>query len=121
MDHADKGTTVGGTGGAVAGALVGGPVGAVVGAGVGAYAGNQVARADAAPAARTTASDERSRDAGLVRSVQQALYDRGYAVGSVDGQWGPATEKAVRQFQQAAGLAASGELEPQTLAALGVR
>src|SRR5512144_2586400 len=101
-----EGTVAGGAGGAVAGAVVGGPVGAVVGGVGGAYVGNEVAGKDqtvtsSAPSSSVTPS---RYDSALVRSVQQALNDRGYNAGSVDGQWGPATEDAVRRFQQASGL-----------------
>lgn len=117
-----EGTIAGGAGGAVAGAVVGGPVGAVVGGVGGAYVGNEVAGKDqtvTASASSTSATPSRY-DSTLVRSVQQALNDRGYDAGSVDGQWGPATENAVRRFQQASGLPQTGQLERSTLAALGV-
>lgn len=56
----------------------------------------------------------------LVRSVQQALKQKGYDTGSIDGHVGPSTEKALRDFQQAQGLPQSGSLDAQTLSALGV-
>lgn len=118
-----EGTVVGGAGGAVAGAMVGGPVGAVVGGVGGAYVGNEVAGKDrplTSSSAASTPPVSSRYDPALVRSVQQALNDRGYNAGAVDGQWGPATEDAVRRFQQVAGLPVSGELERPTLAALGV-
>jgi peptidoglycan hydrolase-like protein with peptidoglycan-binding domain len=55
-----------------------------------------------------------------VRAVQQALNDRGYNAGPVDGQWRAATEEAVKRFQRASGLPDTGELAPSTLSALGV-
>lgn len=61
-----------------------------------------------------------ARDPTVVRQVQQSLKEQGYEVGAVDGIWGPKTESAVRQFQQAQGLDASGQLDQQTLAALDV-
>jgi His-Xaa-Ser repeat protein HxsA len=64
------------------------------------------------------ASEE--HDPELVRSVQQALKQKGYDVGTIDGQFGPSTESALRQFQQAQGLSQSGSLDAQTLSALGV-
>jgi hypothetical protein len=117
-----EGTVAGAAGGAVAGAVVGGPVGAVVGGVGGAYVGNEVAGKDRPVTSSSPSSTATSSryDSTLVRSVQQALNDRGYSAGSVDGQWGPATEDAVRRFQQASGLPATGELERSTLAALGV-
>ena len=117
-----EGTVAGGAGGAVAGAVVGGPVGAVVGGVGGAYVGNEVAGKDRTVTSSSASSSTTSSryDSALVRSVQQALNDRGYNAGSVDGQWGPTTEDAVRRFQQASGLPQTGELERSTLAALGV-
>ena len=116
-----EGTVAGGAGGAVAGAVVAGPVGAVVGGVGGAYAGNETTGkrsvASATPPPSTTSSNY---DPAVVRSVQQALNDKGYNAGAADGRWGPTTRDAVRRFQQASGLPQSGELEPSTLSALGV-
>jgi peptidoglycan hydrolase-like protein with peptidoglycan-binding domain len=56
----------------------------------------------------------------LVRSAQQALKQKGYDVGSIDGQLGPSTEGALRQFQQKEGLPQSGNLDQETLSKLGV-
>jgi peptidoglycan hydrolase-like protein with peptidoglycan-binding domain len=55
-----------------------------------------------------------------VRNAQAALNQQGYSVSSVDGQWGPNTQGAVRQFQADRGLTQSGTLDSATLAALGV-
>ena len=116
-----QGTVAGGAGGAVAGAVVAGPVGAVVGGVGGAYVGNETTgEKRVASSAPTTSTVSSSYDPALVRNVQQALNDKGYNAGSVDGRWGPATEDAVRKFQQASGLPQSGELEHSTLVALGV-
>ena len=57
----------------------------------------------------------------LVRSVQQALKDKGHDAGAIDGQMGPSTESALRSFQQAQGLPPSGTLDQQTLSALNVQ
>ena len=59
-------------------------------------------------------------DPTLVRSAQQALKQKGFDAGAIDGQFGPSTKSAVREFQQAQGLPQSGELDQQTLSALGV-
>ena len=117
-----EGTALGAGGGAVAGAVVAGPVGAVVGGVGGAYAGHEVAGKDQTASSSTayTATAATRYDPTLVRDVQQALNDKGYSAGPVDGQWGPNTENAVRRFQQASGLPQTGELERSTLSALGV-
>jgi peptidoglycan hydrolase-like protein with peptidoglycan-binding domain len=54
-----------------------------------------------------------------VRRIQQALDSRGFHVG-VDGMWGPRTETALRDFQKAQKLPASGEFNQQTIMALGM-
>ena len=117
-----EGAVAGGAGGAVAGAVVGGPVGAVVGGVGGAYAGHEIAGKNGTASSSTSSSSATPAryDPTLVRDVQQALNDKGYNAGAVDGQWGPATEDAVRRFQQATNLPQTGELERSTLAALGV-
>ncbi len=58
---------------------------------------------------------------GTLESVQQQLQQQGYYKNAqVDGKWGPRTRQAVQSFQQAKGLPATGELDQQTLSALGV-
>jgi len=70
----------------------------------------------------TTGSD--SMAGGLssdqVRQIQEALNEQGYRVGTVDGQMGPQTKQALEKFQEAEGLQATGELDSETLAALGM-
>src|SRR5436309_96428 len=121
MDNTE-GTVAGGAGGAVAGAVVGGPVGAVVGGVGGAYVGHETTGKEGYATSSTTYVSPPSiqYDSDLVRRVQQSLNDRGYDAGSIDGQWGPSTQSAVRRFQQDAGLPQSGQLERPTLSALGV-
>ena len=114
----ETGTATGAVGGAVAGAVVGGPVGAVVGGVGGAYVGHETTgypRSDTTRAGPLTAYDS-----STIRNVQQALNSRGFNAGPIDGQYGAATQDAVRRFQQASGLPATGELTPSTLSALGV-
>lgn len=52
-----------------------------------------------------------------VRELQHLLVRAGYPV-NVDGDFGPATHDAVRQFQQAAGLEVDGVAGPRTMRAL---
>ncbi len=54
-----------------------------------------------------------------VRRVQQALQKKGVAPGPVDGVVGPLTKAAVRKFQDRYGIDANGEINNQTLFALG--
>ena len=113
-----QGTAAGAVGGAVAGAVVAGPVGAVVGGVGGAYVGHETTGKEGTVTTRVVTPS--AYDTSTIRSVQQALNDRGYNAGPVDGQWGAATQEAVRRFQQVAGLPSTGELGRPTLTALGI-
>lgn len=55
-----------------------------------------------------------------VKSLQQKLIKAGYSCGKwgADGEFGDATEMAVRRFQTQQGLAVDGQAGPQTMAAL---
>jgi peptidoglycan hydrolase-like protein with peptidoglycan-binding domain len=56
-----------------------------------------------------------------VLRTQQRLRDEGFYVrDNIDGQWGPATSNALRNYQRANGLAASGQIDPLTRTALGL-
>lgn len=67
-----------------------------------------------------TSSQPGTVNAAQVRQAQQKLNDMGYRAGQVDGVWGPNTQAAIRNFQQAKGLEATGRLNPQTINALGI-
>jgi peptidoglycan hydrolase-like protein with peptidoglycan-binding domain len=54
-----------------------------------------------------------------IRRVQQALQKKGISPGPIDGIIGPLTIDAVRKFQDRFGIGASGEIDNQTLFALG--
>lgn len=56
----------------------------------------------AEPVLREGASGE------VVKQLQSALKDLGYDVGAVDGKFGAQTERAVKNFQKAQGIAADG-------------
>jgi peptidoglycan hydrolase-like protein with peptidoglycan-binding domain len=56
-----------------------------------------------------------------VRDAQQALKDKGYDPGPVDGINGPLTRAAVRNYQQKENIDADGRLGPKTLDSLGVK
>ncbi len=55
-----------------------------------------------------------------VRQVQQALNKNGDKVGPTDGRWGPKTEDALKQFEQAKNIPANGQLDRQAVASLGL-
>jgi len=54
-----------------------------------------------------------------VEDLQNALNAQGFNSGQVDGEFGNKTEKAVRRFQQKAGLTVDGEVWTETWKALG--
>ncbi|HEX4521123.1 MAG TPA: peptidoglycan-binding protein [Gaiellaceae bacterium] len=57
-------------------------------------------------------------EGGDVLAVQRRLAALGFPPGPLDGQYGPATERAVRRLQAAAGIEIDGIVGPQTRAAL---
>jgi peptidoglycan hydrolase-like protein with peptidoglycan-binding domain len=74
--------------------------------------------AAALPPPAAAAAEPLSRAA--VRNVQARLRALGFYRGAADGIWGAGTQAAVERFQQGRGLQASGQLNPATLAALGL-
>lgn len=52
--------------------------------------------------------------------LQQALKDKGFYYGDVDGQNGPETVAAIRRYQIRQGLDVTGKLDAQTLASLNL-
>ena len=60
------------------------------------------------------------RYADLNKHVQEKLRALGLYAGPVNGDFGPNTQAALAQFQLSVPLPASGMLDDQTLAALGV-
>lgn len=55
-----------------------------------------------------------------VRQIQRKLQNLGFYSGSVDGVYGTATQKAVRNFQKSCGITADGIAGPKTLLYLGL-
>ena len=55
-----------------------------------------------------------------VKQIQTRLKEWGYYKGNVDGIYGSATQKAVKDFQRANGLAADGIAGEKTLEAIGI-
>lgn len=66
------------------------------------------------------ARPSQSMSPNVVRNLQQELSDRGYRVGTVDGIWGPQTQQALSNFQRDRNLQATGQIDRQTMAALGL-
>ena len=57
---------------------------------------------------------------GFIARVQEKLAELGFAAGPANGDFGEKTQAALGQFQLAADLPVSGQLDDQTLAGLGV-
>jgi len=55
-----------------------------------------------------------------VMAMQQALKDKGFDPGSVDGVVGPKTSSALRAYQKSENLTTTGRLDGDTKAKLGV-
>lgn len=56
-----------------------------------------------------------------IKRVQERLHAHGFNAGPVNGDFGAKTQAALAQFQLSQALPASGQLDDQTLAALGVQ
>jgi peptidoglycan hydrolase-like protein with peptidoglycan-binding domain len=54
------------------------------------------------------------------QTVQQALKDKGFYFGTVDGEPGPETTAAIRRYQIRQGLEVTGQLDAQTLSSLNL-
>ena len=56
----------------------------------------------------------------VVEAVQEALTERGFEPGKIDGAIGSRTRNALREFQRSVGLPSTGEIDAATIAALGL-
>jgi len=71
-------------------------------------------RAPARPVAQQTPTPERYKE------IQQALADKGYYKGTVDGQWNPDSVDALKKFQTDQNLHSDGKLDSLSLIGLGL-
>ena len=69
-----------------------------------------------------TASHPGTPDSERITQIQQALKDKGFYSGPVDGVMGPDTRNAIRSFQQANNLhvTADRSMDDNTRRALGI-
>ena len=67
--------------------------------------------------ANDQAQKSSQQNSDVVKQAQQKLSEGGKDV-AVDGQMGPKTQAALKEFQQEKGLQASGQLDRETIAAL---
>ncbi len=120
-DRAISGGGIGAAAGAVIGAVTGLTVleGALIGTGLGAAFGGFTdpgtvnlgepiwKRYSTTPSAQTSRGAKASN---LVAATQANLTQLGYRPGPVDGQYGPKTGEAIRQYQRDHGLPIDGKL-----------
>ena len=59
-------------------------------------------------------------NSAVIKEVQQKLSAAGHDAGPADGILGARTQQALKDFQQAKGIEATGQLDQRTLSALGV-
>jgi peptidoglycan hydrolase-like protein with peptidoglycan-binding domain len=82
------------------------------------------ASSSAAAKAKTPARYRRARQLQPTpqryREIQQALADRGYFRGAVDGNWGPDSIDALKRFQREQNLTDDGKIGSLSLIALGL-
>jgi peptidoglycan hydrolase-like protein with peptidoglycan-binding domain len=62
----------------------------------------------------------RNLSSNQVEQIQQSLDDKGFKSGQVDGKWGPHTMSALKDFQKSQNISSMGNLDSQTIAALGL-
>ena len=84
----------------------------------GAQSGSAEVYSTMEPAAGASAAGQLSSNE--VRDLQQTLDTRGFSPGPIDGILGPRTKEAIREFQQANNLPATGAPTTETLSQLGV-
>src|SRR4051794_2134915 len=77
-------------------------------------------QAQSSQSSQGSQSTQSSQSPDVVKQAQEKLSAAGMDAGTADGKPGPKTQAAVKEFQQSKGIQGSGQLDRQTLAALGV-
>ena len=67
-----------------------------------------------------SASEPSKYSPATIRKVQETLNARGYKTGPVNGKLDESTQGALRAFQKSENIAVTGNLNPRTLARLGI-
>ena len=75
---------------------------------------------DSFDAQQTSSDVSLNESTSLIVSVQRELSQLGYYHGPIDGVAGSETEQAVRWFQSVDHLPVTGQIDSQTLQALGI-
>ncbi len=80
----------------------------------GLHAGKRSSRRSAARSYQMTPTPDRYRE------IQQALTDRGYFKGEVNGEWGADSADALKRFEADHNLTADGKLQAKAIIGLGL-
>ncbi len=56
-----------------------------------------------------------------IMAMQQALKDKGFDPGPIDGTLGPRTTSALKEYQKSENLTMTGKMDHDTAAKLGVK
>lgn len=79
---------------------------------------NVVVNSEAVAEGVTQEASKMTSEQPDAKAIQQALKTAGFYTGAVDGNIGPKTKAAIKEFQSKNGLAADGKVGPKTWAAL---
>lgn len=74
----------------------------------------------AMPMASQAATTHHGGSSSWVKSIQQALKDKGNDPGAIDGRMGHKTMAALKDFQKANGLKETGKVDKETAEKLGI-
>ncbi len=72
------------------------------------------------PAAAASPLSGNTLSQSAVRAIQERLHALNFYDGRLDGIWGGETQQAIERFQQGRALQPNGQLNPATVAALGL-
>jgi peptidoglycan hydrolase-like protein with peptidoglycan-binding domain len=78
------------------------------------------AKSAAKPVAASYRAPQQQPTPDRYQEIQQALADRGYFGGPVDGNWGPTSVDALKRFQHDQSLLEDGKVGALSLIALGL-
>ena len=70
--------------------------------------------------AESQAQSSQGQNPELIKQVQTKLNEQGHDVGQADGKMGQRTQTGIKAFQTSKGMKATGQLDQQTITALGV-
>ena len=83
--------------------------------------GNSGSNAAGSQGASGSSGAMSARGSTNIKEAQQALKDKGYDPGPVDGVMGMKTKEALKSFQSASNLKATGSIDAQTAEKLGIQ